>query len=45
MLAEKSKGRIVDYMFVSSGVDVRDFRTADSRASDHLALQLDFRIV
>jgi len=45
VLAEKNKGRIVDYVFVSSRVDVRDFRTMDSRASDHLALQLDFRIV
>jgi endonuclease/exonuclease/phosphatase family metal-dependent hydrolase len=45
VLAEKNKGRIVDYVFVASRIDVRDFRTMDSRASDHLALQLDFRIV
>lgn len=43
-LAEKSKGRIVDYVFVSPEVDVRDFKTVDSKASDHLALRLDFQI-
>jgi Endonuclease/Exonuclease/phosphatase family len=44
-LAEKSKGRIVDYIFVSPDVNVRDFRIVDSEASDHLALCLDFQIV
>jgi endonuclease/exonuclease/phosphatase family metal-dependent hydrolase len=43
-LAEKSKGRIVDYVFVSPDIDVRDFKIVDSKASDHLALRLDFQI-
>jgi exonuclease III len=41
--AEKNKGRIVDYLFVSPDIDVRDFKTVDSKASDHLALRLDFQ--
>ncbi len=44
ILAEKSKGRIVDYIFVSPDIDVRDFKTVDSKTSDHLALRLDFQI-
>jgi endonuclease/exonuclease/phosphatase family metal-dependent hydrolase len=43
-LAEKSKGRIVDYVFVSPEIEVRDFKIVDSKASDHLALRLDFQI-
>jgi exonuclease III len=43
-LAEKSKGRIVDYIFVSPEIEVRDFKIVDSKASDHLALRLDFQI-
>jgi hypothetical protein len=44
VLAEKTKGRIVDYVLVSPDIDVRDFAIVDSKASDHLALRLDFQI-
>jgi endonuclease/exonuclease/phosphatase family metal-dependent hydrolase len=37
-------GNIVDYIFVSKGVEVKDFKVVKSNVSDHLPLILEFEI-
>ena len=34
--------RFADYMFVSNGIEVKDFKVLPDEVSDHLALYLEF---
>jgi len=43
-LSNPVAGKFADYMFVSEGVEVRDFKVLEDVVSDHLPLSLEFEV-
>lgn len=42
---DNDKDRVVDYIFVTNGIKVEDFKAVNTNVSDHLPLILDFCLV